>query len=418
MKVLMLGWEFPPRATGGLGTACAGIVDALARGGTDVTFVVPHAFTGEAPAGVRLVGCSGRRRRIALDAESARAAGAETSLAIHLVDSPLAPYQTAGTYRRVERRRGPFELLGGYGPELHDEVRCYAEVVAALADEEEFDVVHAHDWMTFPAALAIGERSGRPIVLHVHACELDRAPGAGDPNIHALERLAFEEADRVVCVSHFTANRLRRHYGVPADKLRVVHNAVRQKLVVTRARERGAFGAPIVLFLGRITFQKGPERFLAAAARVLEARPDVKFVLSGEGDLLPAMVERAAEHGIARQVHFTGHLEPDEVTRMFALADVYVMPSVSEPFGIAALEAMVEGVPVIVSRSSGAAEVVRHGLKVDGADALDVASKILAVLERPALRRQLAEEGRQEVGRLRWDLRARSLADVYAEVSA
>ena len=416
----MLGWEFPPRATGGLGTACAGIVEGLVRAGFDVTFVVPHAFAGEALPGMRLVGCDGRERRVALGSQPALAAGSEAQLAVHLVDSALAPYGSAQGYRRARRsdRKGPFELLGGYGPELSDEVRCYAEVVAALCEDEDFDVVHAHDWMTFPAALAVGERSGKPVVLHVHACELDRSPGAGDPSIRALEELAFRRADRVVCVSHFTADRLRRHYGVPADKLRVVHNAVRQRLVVTRARERRTMAAPIVLFLGRITFQKGPERFLQAAARVLEQRPDVKFVLSGTGDLLPAMVELAAEYGIARQVHFTGHLSPDEVQRMFALADVYVMPSVSEPFGIAALEAMVEGVPVIVPRSSGAAEVVRHGLKVDGADVEDVAGKILAVLERPALRQQLTEEGRREVGRLRWDVRARSLADVYAEVCA
>lgn len=421
MKVLMLGWELPPRANGGLGTACAGIVQGLVRSGVDVTFVVPCVHADEALPGVRLVGCDGRRRRVALE----RAAGAETSLAIHLVDSPLRPYQSSETYRRERRSPRPsegferdFELLGGYGPELHEEVRRYAEVVAALAEDEEFDLVHAHDWMTFPAAIAVGERSRKPVILHVHACELDRSPGRGDERIRRLEQLAFACADRVVCVSHHTADRLRRSYDVPRDKLRVVHNAVRQKLVVTRARERAALQAPIVLFLGRITFQKGPDRFLAAAARVLAVRPDVKFVLSGEGDLLPAMIERAAELGIARQVHFTGHLDPDGVTRMFALADVYVMPSVSEPFGIAALEAMVEGVPVIVPRASGAAEVIRHGLKVDGADIDDVANKILAVLERPALRRELAEEGRREAGRLRWDVRARSLADVYAEVRA
>jgi glycogen synthase len=502
VKVLMLGWELPPRISGGLGTACAGIVRGLVAHGVEVLFVVPHMDGDERLPGAQVVGAdrvpldgaaphaetsSGstlhRRevRRRSASSERDRSDSSRTSepltpqsieesalppeVRVHSIASPLRPYLSPSRYVEALERAGlprprpqrgapraegalqeppslasvdvSFEewtetasddgtarphassyvaLRGGYGPDLFAEVARYASAVAALAARERFDVVHAHDWMTFPAGVAAAQSSGRPLVLHVHASEFDRSGERADPRIRAIEGESLAAAARVVCVSRYTAELVRRHYGVAPERLRTVHNAVEQPAVARprseRSRER------LVLFLGRVTFQKGPEYFLEAAARVLRVEPDVRFVLCGAGDLLPRVVERAAELGIARRVRFTGFLEREAVERVFGMADVYVMPSVSEPFGIAPLEALSRDVPVIVSRQSGVAEVLKSALKVDYWDVAEMANKILALLRYPALRRALEDEGRAELGGLRWEDRGQRLRDIYAELVA
>lgn len=504
MKVLMLGWELPPRISGGLGTACAGIVRGLVANGVEVVFVAPHLQGDEQLTGATLVGAD----RVAIGEEPApalqRAAGSSArgasasvrqteanasiaSLAVQeeqsaragadretelprtvrrlTVSSPLRPYMSAASYVEAVRResgaqvlgrRGAssvrtvaahtssplvqaqltlaqatdtdpaaatsppratyLELQGGYGPDLFAEVERYAWAVATLAARERFDVVHAHDWMTFPAGVAAARASGRPLVAHVHASEFDRSGERADTRIRAIESDGLAAASRVVCVSRYTAELVRRHYGVARERLRTVHNAVEQP---ARTQSRPARGRePLVLFLGRVTFQKGPEYFLEAAARVLGVEPDVRFVLCGSGDLLPRVVERAAELGVARRVRFTGFLGREAVERVFGMADVYVMPSVSEPFGIAPLEALSRDVPVIVSRQSGVSEVLKSALKVDYWDVAEMANKILALLRYPALRRALEDEGRAELGTLRWEERGKRLCDIYAELVA
>jgi glycosyltransferase involved in cell wall biosynthesis len=502
VKVLMLGWELPPRISGGLGTACAGIVRGLVAHGVEVLFVVPHMDGDERLPGAQVVGadrvplddCAPRApqspsqmvrrseiRSRAVSSEHVRpeSPSAAERLAtesfeertlppdvrVHSIASPLRPYMSASRYVEVLERAGLrrpnpqpalartaersapaptsaacetwiaqwtesaseegaltpqaaryVALHGGYGPDLFAEVARYAEAVAALAARERFDVIHAHDWMTFPAGVAAAQRSGRPLVLHVHASEFDRSGERADTRIRAIEGESLAAAARVVCVSRYTAELVRRHYGIAPERLRTVHNAVEQPVIARpraeRSRER------LVLFLGRVTFQKGPEYFLEAAARVLRVEPDVRFVLCGAGDLLPRVVERAAELGIARRVRFTGFLEREAVERVFGMADVYVMPSVSEPFGIAPLEALSRDVPVIVSRQSGVAEVLKSALKVDYWDVAEMANKILALLRYPALRRALEDEGRAELGGLRWEDRGQRLRDIYAELVA
>jgi glycosyltransferase involved in cell wall biosynthesis len=242
--------------------------------------------------------------------------------------------------------------------------------------------------------------------------------------VRDIEQLGLEAADRVLCVSHYLAGLVRDRYGIDPDKIRVVHNAVEQDADADRAPRAAAEPAdrpipePVVLFLGRVTFQKGPEYFLEAAARVLTVEPAVKFVVSGSGDMLPRMIEHAADLGIARNVHFTGFLKGPEVDRMYAMADIYVMPSVSEPFGISPLEAMASDVPVILSSQSGVAEVVRHALKVDFWDVDDIANKILALLRYDALREQLRGDARDEVRQLRWESRGELVRQVYEELCA
>jgi glycosyltransferase involved in cell wall biosynthesis len=311
------------------------------------------------------------------------------------------------------RRLGPF--AGGYGPALFDEVARYAQAVVEATRTRHFDIIHGHDWMTFPAGIAVARATGRPFVAQVHASEYDRSGDHPDLRVRDIEQMGIAHADRVVTVSHYTASVLRARYVVDREKLRVVHNAVSQE-ESRRGRWQKTIPEPVVLFLGRVTFQKGPDYFLEAARKVVERRPDVKFVMSGSGDMLPRMIEHAARLGIARNVHFTGFLRGRDVERMYALADLYVMPSVSEPFGITPLEAMALDVPVIVSRQSGVSEILRHALKVDFWDVEDLANKILAVLNRPVLRQVLRDEGRAEVRRLRWEASGARLRRIYEEL--
>lgn len=432
----MLGWEFPPHISGGLGTACLGITRGLAHHGVDVTLVLPRAFGDEPTDSARILGCAP-----GADGDPPGEAP-DGLLRILGVDSALSPYLDEATYRArllgLSKRAPPrpghapgsdaarrvtlatrAPALGGlYGPNLLAEVARYAEVVRALSTREEFDVIHAHDWMTYPAGAAAAKASGRPLVAHVHASEFDRCGEHGNPAIVDLERRGLAAADRVVCVSHYTADVVARRYRVPRHKIRVVHNAILPGEAPAARPARRAIDDPVVLFLGRVTYQKGPAYFLEAAARVVKALPRARFVIAGAGDLLPSIVERTAALGLARHVRFTGFLAGADVERMYRAADVYVMPSVSEPFGIAPLEAMALDVPVIVTRRSGVAEVLRSALKVDFGDVADLADKIVAVLTRPALRASLVAEGRRELAEMRWERRAERLIDVYNEAAA
>ncbi len=485
VRVLMLGWEFPPHISGGLGTACQGLVRGLVARGVDVTFVVPRAFGDEDGGGARIVGCN----EVPLDVPSAPSAtGAEPTAGSGTpapaanrapvdgpapspaapslfrtiaVDSPLSPYLSEATYaerlhglrpamarteptpvpppidaptaastavleappatdagpQRMELAKRPLAFSGFYGPDLMAEVARYARVVEHLARTLDVDVIHAHDWMTWPAALAAKAVTGRPLVCHLHACEHDRSGDAPNPEIRDVEQRGFDAADVIVCVSHYTTGIVRKHYRVDPGKLRVVHNAVTQREQVEGWHVERTIDDPLVLFLGRVTFQKGPVYFLEAAARVARVLPRVRFVMSGSGDMLPRMIELAASMGLAKNVRFTGFLQGADVERMYAMADLYVMPSVSEPFGISPLEAMASDVPVIVSRQSGVSEVLKSALKVDFWDVEDLADKILALLLRPSLREALTSEGREELKTLRWERRAAELEGIYRGLS-
>ena len=409
----MLGWEFPPNISGGLGTACHGITRGLYERRVDVVFVVPHARGDEDRRFARVVGCEGEDRRAAHVSRSTAPplgrGAAAASLDVLRVESALHPYarRTSGVGALGRRATDP------YGGELLAEVRRYAERVVELAREYAFDVVHAHDWMTFPAGLAVKERCGRPLVAHVHACEHDRAGEHVDECIKAVEELGLQSADRTVCVSNYTAGRLREHYAIDHARLRVVHNGIDTRLAPPPHRARRH---PLVLFLGRVTRQKGPDRFVEAAALVAAREPDARFVIAGDGDLLASMIERVAELGLARRFHFTGFLPRRDVRRLFAMADVFVMPSLSEPFGLAPLEALACGVPAIISRQSGVAEVLASCPKVDADDVAGLAEEIVALLRDPFRRRILARRGQEEVRALRWERCADGLLDVYAEV--
>jgi len=412
MRVLMFGWEFPPYISGGLGVASEGLVRGLLQSGAQVVLVLPHHPFSPGRPNLKIVDTGGLR---GTDDATHRK---RFLLRLRRVPSLLRPYLTDVAYEEeIETaRQAGTTFLGHYGPNLATEVMRYAEVAGRIARAERFDVIHAHDWLTYLAGLEARRASGRPLAVHVHATEFDRSGGGSNPFVHDIERLGLTLADRVIAVSHYTKDLVVKQYGIPQRRLRVVHNAIDPKEAVGdwSVEEQ----EPLVLFAGRITWQKGPEYFVDAAARVVREIPYVKFAVAGSGDRMRSMIERVAAHGIGRNVLFTGFLPPSELDRLYARADVYVMPSVSEPFGLTALEALQHGTPVIVSRTAGVSEVVRNVLRVDFGDVEDLASKILSVLLFPPLREALSSGGRAEVRRLSWRDSAQKCLEVYREMVA
>ncbi len=406
----MFGWEFPPAISGGLGVACEGLVRGLIELETDVALVLPRRSAATAIENLRIIPATEVERV----ARGRRGRG-RAALRVRRITTPLRPYMAAsfeGEQSRPTSRPG--RPAANYGPDLAKEVLRYAAAAGRIAARESFDVIHAHDWLTFLAGVEARRTSGKPLVLHVHATEFDRAGGGENGFVAAIERLGLSSADRVVAVSAYTADLLARRYAVPAERLRVVHNAIDPRALIDD--EKPESRTPLVLFAGRITSQKGPGYFVEAAARVAAERRDVRFVVAGSGDRMGAMKEHVAARGLRKRFLFTGFLPAPELDRLYARADVYVMPSLSEPFGLTALEALQHGTPVIVSRSAGVSEVAPNVLRVEFGDVEDLASKILSVLAFPPLRETLSERGRADAQRLSWrDSAARCVA-VYREL--
>lgn len=317
----------------------------------------------------------------------------------------------------VQEQYETLTLHGGYGEDLMSEVYRYACAAAAIARRLEFDVIHVHDWMTYPAGILVKRLTGKPLVAHIHALEHDRSGDNLNRAVAGIEKAGMEAADRVVAVSHYTKQEVMEQYGIPEEKISVVHNAVSRndihKSVVIPERCRHE---KRVLFMGRVTYQKGPDYFVEAAKLVLDRLPHTRFIMAGSGDMLPNMVRRVAHLRIGDRFHFTGFLRNGEVDRMYAMSDLYVMPSVSEPFGIAPLEAMVYDVPVLMSKQSGVSEVIHNALKVDFWDVRKMADRICAVLAYPALGRFIAKNCAEELKHIRWENAAVKLEQIYADL--
>lgn len=429
MKVFMLGWEFPPFISGGLGTACYGLTKAMSAMGMDVLFVLPRPVDTSHATHVRMLTpkptAGGRELEYAYD-ELQR-------VRFLAIESMLSPYTDPQQYQQrmeevirtkrtiaqpsaaeVQQRAFGTEHYSG---DMFAEVHRYANAAVKLAMEEDFDVVHAHDWMTYPAGIAVAAVTGRPLVVHVHSTEFDRSGEHVNQMIYDIERRGMHAAAKVIAVSHLTRNIILSRYGVMGDKVEVIYNGV-ERNGDSRLMPRSGISSDekIVLFLGRITMQKGPEYFLMAAKKVLEEMDNVKFVMAGSGDMMHRTIEMAAEMGIGHKVLFTGFLRGEDVERVYQMADLYVMPSVSEPFGIAPLEALNYDVPVLISKQSGVAEVLTHVLKVDFWDINEMANKTIAVLKYPPLQLTLREHGNFEVRRLRWQDAAEKCARVYSDI--
>ncbi|MHB8829478.1 MAG: glycosyltransferase family 4 protein [Syntrophales bacterium] len=414
MNILMFGWEFPPFISGGLGTACFEMTRAITGAGHSITFVLPLYDKSCFP--------STRVSRGDVGSQTARIPGTQTAidnLTLFHLPARLHPYLRAGDYSLASLPDPEqfSDVKAIYGSDLVSEVYRYGQSAAALSGTLSFDVIHSHDWMTIPAALLARGISSKPWILHVHSLEYDRSGEQANRQIVEIEREGLEKADRIIAVSARTKKMITERYGICPQKISVIYNAVSrtETKIVNRNADKGH--RQTVLFLGRITFQKGPDYFVEAAALVLQALPEVVFVMAGDGDMLEQVMQRVGELGIGSHFHFTGFLQGEDIERIFSESDLYVMPSVSEPFGISPLEAMSYDVPVIISRQSGVSEILKNALKVDFWNVAEMASLIIAVLQRPALASALTVEAHKELKDIRWIKSAEQIIDLYREVT-
>ena len=428
MRVLMFGWEFPPHISGGLGTACYGLTKGMTSfHDMEILFVVPKAFGDEDKSSIGLIGANNVFIRIS----DVRISGFLKQMQQIEVGINLLPYVDPEIYGKYSTEsisgenkfitsdfEGNIKFTGGYGSNLMQEISNYALVGAVIAAEHQFDVIHAHDWLCYPAGIAAKHVSGKPLVIHVHATDFDRSGGNVNPVVYDIEKQGMDAADRIITVSNLTRNIVIEKYGIAPEKVVTVYNAVEPVYAEEHNKNipQRNFDEKIVTFLGRVTMQKGPEYFIEAASLVLKKMNNVRFVMAGSGDMLNKMIRRAARLGICDKFSFTGFLKGDDVNRMFGLSDVYVMPSVSEPFGISPLEAMQSNVPVIISRQSGVAEILKHAIKVDFWDVHAMADAIYGILNYPALHGIFSKQGKTEVESLKWETSAKHVRDVYYSV--
>lgn len=382
---------------GGLGVACQGLTEELLELGLDIVFVLPR----EQP----IVG--GQKFIFAN----------KTPSTIHVFASPLQPYQQANSLIQYFTPGGTRVT---FSRRIIDEVYRYADAAYAIAMREQFDLIHAHDWTSYLAGVAAKLATGKPLVLHVHATSFDQAGGNNvDPDIYAIERHAFHTADSVVAISHYTRNLVLEKYHVDPEKVTVVHNGIKPyspPILPPALAELKAQGKKIVFYNGRITIQKGVDHFIRAARKVVDHNPNVVFVISGWGDMEHQVMHLVGALGLSKHVIFAGALWDEDRDRMYQAADLLVMPSVSEPFGLVPLEAIQHGTPVLISKQSGVAEVLTHALKVDFWDIDEMANKILAALRYDVLNKQLVEEGRKEVLRITWRRAAEKVQMLYQKL--
>jgi len=406
-RVLMIGWEFPPLQAGGLGVACEGLVRAL-RLFIDITFVVPVFDERMQMEGVRVLGMDREAADLEItSAEWGRLSGELPQLDYYMLDARVSDELRAGFLKQQSlKRAGMGEVLGDgqvYGPELMRKVATYAEAVAAVFGKGEFDLIHAHDWLTYPAAVRLKKKTGKPLLLHVHALETDRA-GPGVRNaIYQVERFGLHMCDRVIAVSEYTRNLFVEHYQVPADKIEGVHNGIDPQKVF---RAEHHVPEKIVAFVGRLTHQKGPFFLLETAMKVIARYPEVRFVVAGTGDKMKEMINWTAYKGLSRHFLFTGHVTRQKVAQLLSVADVYFMPSVSEPFGLSAVEAAQFGIPCVISRQSGVSELLVHALKADYWDTDTFAEHIIRLLTDSIEHGQQVGLQNGDLQNISWDLAA------------
>ena len=455
VKVLMLGWEYPPHIAGGLGTACKGLTSALSANGVDIHFVVPQMFGGEEAHHMALTDSKGRsstseasgvgavaqttkvpaflkpywNQKAFDDAVAMRTAETVPSIPTALRDNPIVKAIVEGSIygvtlesvlperlptKEADNDRVPDGAL--YGANIFSEVERFTADVVERFSEESFDVLHAHDWMTFPAAVALAQKTQKPLIVHVHSLEHDRSGVFYDETIDAIEAFGVRSASTVVAVSHYTKRMIEQRHSVPSRKLAVVHNGIYPRQVVEQYRSRKTWPKHVVLFLGRITYQKGPEYFVDAAIKALPYIEDPLFVMAGAGDMLEAVQKKVEQCGLEEKFLFTGFVQGEDLEELLSVSDLYVMPSVSEPFGLSALEAVSFDVPVILSKQSGVSEVITHALKADFWDTDKMAELMVQALNYPELRHEMASAAKEELSQLHWEVAAKKIIEVYQSV--
>lgn len=388
----MFGWELPPFNSGGLGVACYGLSKALSEN-TDVIFVLPQ------------------KMNIDVDFLKLMFAG---NVKITTIDSPLVPYITPDQYMQLK------DNISLYGTDLFKEVERYAQEARKIAAKEEFDVIHAHDWLSFGAGVAAKEVSGKPLVVQVHSTEYDRAGGNVNRKVFEIEKRGMQKADKIITVSNFTRDIVEKKYFIQPEVISVVHNRINAdeyKVKKNKFFHIKKDGKKVVLFAGRLTLQKGPDYFLEVARKTLKYRSNTLFVMAGSGDMERIIIERAAGMGISDKVLFTGFLRGEELSYLYSMADVFVMPSVSEPFGIVALESILNGTPVILSKQSGVSEVLKNAIKVDFWDVDEMVNNIVSLLRYSSLHQMLRTQGSQELKKFNWKTAAKDCEKIYKQLT-
>jgi glycogen synthase len=428
-KVLMYGWEFPPYISGGLGVACHDITKSLIDLGVKISFVLP-SFTGSNNIIKNLNLINSSKIKVSHKELLEVAEYFNESVNLFKIDTVLRPYITEEGYLEqlafVKKHTVYDEITksynlnisGNYGANLLEEVSRYAYVSGFIARDVEHDLIHAHDWMTVLAGIEARRHSGKPLIYHVHALETDRSGSNTNPEVFNIEKYGLAQANIIIAVSEYTKNNIVKYYGINPSKIEVVHNAVSKSVSVKPSSKlvKRLEGQKIILFLGRVTHQKGPDYFLEAAAKVLKQEKNISFVIAGHGDMTMKLIERAAELKIGNKVHFTGFLNREEVEALFQASDAYVMSSVSEPFGISSLEAVLFDVPVIMSKQSGVSEVLHNALKVDFWDIDELANQMVAVVKYPALHKQLMISAAEELKNIQWENSAKKINSIYDRI--
>ncbi len=425
MRVLMFGWEFPPHISGGLGTACYGLTRGMSSiPNLEILFVVPKAYGDEDKSRIKLLGAGD----VSVDIRRVKENQYLKDLSYIEINSNLVPYTSPDEYEELVNKAehhgkrfvetsmgGKLKFTGTYGKNLYEEIANYAVVAGEIALKEDFDIIHSHDWLTYPAGIAAKRASGKPLVIHVHATDFDRSGGKVNPTVFEIEKTGMHLADKIIAVSNLTRNTVIEKYGIHPDKVVTVYNAVDPITDHEKVKLKRGIDDQVVTFLGRITLQKGPEYFVQAAHKVLQKMDNVRFVMAGSGELLEKMIQWTAALGISDRFHYTGFLKGDDVFKMFSISDVYVMPSVSEPFGISPLEAMQSNVPSIISHQSGVAEILKYAFKVDFWDVDALADAIYGLLNYPALSIMFKKHGMKEVNDMKWENSGGKVHAIYKE---
>lgn len=440
MKVLMFGWEFPPHISGGLGTACFRITEGLVKQGVEVLFVVPHRFEDERENGSKILGANEVKFKVSSPDAVLNYPVLKkyfNNLSFIEVNSRLVPYVGGQDYYNIKHYQQTqnywetktsaittkyamdfrsFDFQGGYAENLMDEVEKYALVATQIAKDYDFDVIHAHDWLTYKAGIVAKKITGKPLIVHVHATEFDRSGENVNQLVYDIEREGMTEADHIITVSNYTKRIVVNRYAQPLQKITTVYNGIEEQETRIK-RLPNPFNKKIVTFLGRVTFQKGPDYFVEAAEKVIKKDPNIIFVLAGSGDMLNRMIALVGKKRISKNFFFTGFLRGKDVERMFRMSDVYVMPSVSEPFGISPLEAMREGVPTIISKQSGVSEVVSYAIKVDFWDIDAMADAIYSLTHYPAISNMIKKNASEQLHTINWDKATKEILDIYNQIS-
>jgi glycogen synthase len=417
-KVLMLGWEFPPIINGGLGVACHDLSSAMSEL-ADITMVVPKTSPGFKMKNMNLVGVNTIDPKVLGNLPSNY--HQPLPFKLESVEADINPYfsqgwgeanfgNEAGSSLSEREKLERFNIDSLYGGDVINKVMQFADITAGLASKMDFDVIHAHDWMTMLAGIKIKQQTGKPLVMHIHSLEVDRSGTDSRGWVYQLERHGMEFADLLVPVSNFTAQNIEQYYGIGRRKMAVVHNGSRP---VQAFRSKRRFREKTVLFVGRLTRQKGPEKFLDIASKVLEKDPDIRFVMAGVGDYFKSVLERSAYKHIGNRFHLTGFLDINKLNYLFSISDVYCMPSISEPFGLSAVEAAQFGIPCVISKQSGVSEVLSGALKFDYWDVNKAADYILALLNDKVLRKKVVRDAAHNLRNITWNNSAHKVLDAY-----